>query len=40
VTELSPFFKGEHVVLLRDGTRLKLSRGRRGQLESRLGQPL
>jgi len=40
VTELPPFFKGEHVVLLRDGTRLKLSRGRRGQLESRLGQPL
>jgi two-component system LytT family response regulator len=40
VTELSPAFKGEHVVLLRDGTRLRLSRGRRGQLESRLGQPL
>jgi hypothetical protein len=28
------------VVLLRDGTRLKLSRGRRAELESRLGQPL
>jgi len=40
VTELSPFFRGEHVVLLRDGTKLKLSRGRRAELESRLGQPL
>jgi two-component system LytT family response regulator len=40
VTELPPLFKGEHVVLLRDGTRLKLSRSRRVRLESRLGQPL
>lgn len=40
VVELQPFFKGEHVVLLRDGSKLKLSRGRRNDLESRLGQPL
>jgi two-component system, LytTR family, response regulator len=40
VTELSPFFKGDRVVLLRNGTRLPLSRSRRAELESRLGQPL
>jgi two-component system LytT family response regulator len=40
VTELQPVLKGEHVVLLRDGSRLKLSRGRRRDLETRLGQPL
>lgn len=40
VTELSPSFKGEPVILLRDGSRIPLSRGRRGELESRLGQPL
>ncbi len=38
VTELQPVLKGEHLVTLRDGSRLKLSRGRRRELESRLGQ--
>ena len=38
VTELRPVIKGEHLVTLRDGSRLKLSRGRRRELESRLGQ--
>jgi two-component system LytT family response regulator len=40
VTELQPVLKGEHSVLLRDGSRLKLSRGRRRDLETRLGQAL
>lgn len=40
VTELQPFFKGEPIVMLRDGSKLKLSRGRRRALESRLGQTL
>lgn len=33
IREVQPFFQGDHVLLLRDGTRLKLSRGRRGGLE-------
>jgi len=40
ITELQPFFRGEHIVLLRDGSKLKLSRNRRRDLEARLGQPL
>jgi two-component system LytT family response regulator len=40
IKELQPWFKGEHVVILHDGTRLKLSRNRRPALEARLGQPL
>jgi two-component system, LytTR family, response regulator len=40
ITELQPFFRGEHIVLLRDGSKLKLSRNRRRELEARLGQPL
>lgn len=40
VTELQPFFKGEHIVILRDGSKLKLSRGRRKELEGRLGQAI
>jgi two-component system, LytTR family, response regulator len=40
ITELQPFFKGEHIVMLRDGSKLKLSRGRRRELETRLGQAL
>jgi two-component system LytT family response regulator len=40
IRELQPFFKGEHAVLLQDGTTLKLSRSRRGELEARLGQSL
>ena len=40
IKELQPYFKGEHVVVLQDGTRLKLSKSRRGDLEARLGQAL
>jgi two-component system, LytTR family, response regulator len=38
IRELQPYFKGEHILLLQDGTRLKLSRARREHLETRLGQ--
>jgi two-component system, LytTR family, response regulator len=40
IKELQPLFKVEQVVVLQDGTRLKLSKGRRGDLEARLGQSL
>ena len=40
VRELQPYFRGEHVVVLHDGTRLKLSRHRRRALEEALGQRL
>jgi two-component system LytT family response regulator len=40
IRELQPYFKGEHVVVLQDGSRLKLSKSRRGALEARLGQSL
>ena len=40
IKELQPYFKGEQVVVLQDGTRLKLSKSRRGDLEARLGQSL
>jgi two-component system LytT family response regulator len=40
IKELHPFFKGEYVVLLQDGTQLKLSRGYRERLEGALGRPL
>jgi two-component system LytT family response regulator len=40
VRELQPYFHGEYVVLLQDGTRLRLSRRRREQLERQLGQSL
>ena len=40
IQELRSSFNGEHVVLLRDGTRLTLSRGYRDTLQSRLGKPL
>ena len=40
ILELQPMFKGDHVILLRDGTRLKLSKSRRGALEARLGQSI
>jgi two-component system LytT family response regulator len=38
VKELQPFFRGEYVVVLHDGTTLKLSRGYRTNLEARLGR--
>jgi len=40
VKQLEPYIRGEYVVLLHDGTRLKLSRGYRAQLEAALGEPL
>ena len=40
IKELQPYFKGEHIVVLHDGTRLKLSKSRRADLEARLGQAL
>jgi two-component system LytT family response regulator len=40
IKELQPWFNGEYVVLLRNGTRLTLSRGYRERLQERLGKPL
>jgi len=40
VKELQPFFRGEYVVVLQNGTTLKLSRGYRDTLESRLGRAI
>ena len=40
IKELHPWFRGEHVVILRDGTRLTLSRGYRENLQTLLGKPL
>lgn len=37
VRELQPYFHGEYVVVLRDGTKLKLSRGYRNSLSRLLG---
>jgi two-component system, LytTR family, response regulator len=36
IRELQPYFRGEHVLILQDGTRLKLSRARREKLEELL----
>jgi two-component system, LytTR family, response regulator len=35
VREMRPTFRGEHLVVLQDGTELRMSRGRREDLESR-----
>jgi two-component system LytT family response regulator len=40
VKELQPYFHGEYVVILQDGTKLRLSRRRREHLEHQLGQSL
>jgi two-component system LytT family response regulator len=40
IKELHPYFHGDYVILLKDGTELKLSRSRRRALEERLGWPL
>jgi two-component system LytT family response regulator len=40
VREMQPWFNGEYVVILKDGTRLTLSRGYREKLQDRLGRPL
>jgi two-component system LytT family response regulator len=38
IKELQPWFNGDYVVVLRDGTRLTLSRGYREKLQQRLGK--
>ena len=40
VKELHPWFRGDHVVILRDGTRLALSRGYREKFQQVLGKSL
>ena len=40
IKELHPFFKGEYVVMLQDGTQLKLSRGYKDKLEGALGRSI
>jgi len=40
LVELQPYFHGEYVVVLSDGTRLRLARGRRESLERFLGQSI
>ncbi|MEO8448217.1 MAG: LytTR family DNA-binding domain-containing protein [Gemmatimonadota bacterium] len=40
IKELQPYFKGDHVLVLADGTKLQLSKSRRGRLEAILGQSL
>lgn len=38
IKELQPYFRGEYVVILHDGTSLKLSRGYKDHLEAALGR--
>ena len=40
VRELQPWFNGEYVVFLKNGTRLTLSRGYREKLQDRVGKPI
>jgi two-component system LytT family response regulator len=40
IRELQPYFRGEHVLILQDGTKLKLSRARREKLEAVLNARL
>jgi len=40
IRELQPWFNGEYVVILQNGTKLTLSRGYREKLQERLGRPL
>jgi two-component system LytT family response regulator len=40
IKELQPWFNGEYVVMLQNGTQLTLSRGYRDKLQERLGKPL
>jgi two-component system LytT family response regulator len=40
IQEMQSSFNGEYLVLLRNGTRLTLSRGYRDAIQSRLGKPL
>ena len=40
VREMQPTAQGDHVLVLQDGSRVRLSRARKAALEERLGQPL
>jgi two-component system, LytTR family, response regulator len=40
LVEIQPYFHGEHVLVLADGSKLKLSRGRKEKLESVLKQTI
>lgn len=40
IKELHPYFHGDYMILLQDGTEIKLSRTRRKQMEERLGRKL
>ena len=40
VREMQPTPQGDHVLVLTDGSRVRLSRARKAALEERLGQPL
>ncbi len=40
IKELHPYFHGDYMIVLKDGTQLKLSRSRRQKLEERLGRSL
>lgn len=40
VQEIQPYTRGEHVVIMMSGARVRLSRGRREKLEERLGQSI
>src|SRR5207248_1868362 len=39
IRELQPYFHGDYVVMLRDGTQLTLSRNYRQKLHERIGHP-
>jgi two-component system LytT family response regulator len=39
IRALEPFFNREYIVLLHDGTKLKLSRSYRDAFDARLGEP-
>ena len=40
VKEIQPYTRGEHVVIMSNGARVRLSRGRREKLEEKLGQSI
>ena len=40
VKEIQPYTRGEHVVIMNNGAKVRLSRGRREKLEERLGQSI
>jgi two-component system LytT family response regulator len=40
IVEIQPEFRGRHIVILQDGTRLPLSRSRRADIERALGEAL